>query len=68
MIANYFKVNGRNGTKDKVYLISNFSDYPMDNDGQTEQLSIQMPSAFIQPPEKLETPLASNTAAVIQHR
>lgn len=68
MIANYFQVNGRNGTKYNIYLISNFSDNKMDNDGQTEWLSIQMPSAFIQTPGKLGTPLASNSAALIQLR
>lgn len=46
----------------------NFSDYKMDNNGQTEWLSIQMSSALIEIPGKLGTPLASNSAAVIQLR
>lgn len=65
MIANYFQGNER---KYKVYLISDFSDYKMDNDGQTEWLPIQMPSGFIQNPGKLGTPLALNSAAVIKLR
>jgi len=33
MIANYLQVNGRDATKYTVYLISDLSNYKMDNDG-----------------------------------
>lgn len=50
----------------KKIEILDFLDYKMDNDRQTERLSIQMCSAFTETAGKLGTPPASTSAGVIQ--